>query len=437
VFDTIVFYVGDKHLGLYGREYLLGELTTEMLNIPRDEYYQMRKTLEKAQACLVSYQKSKDMQDWFNANEYFISLDDMMCRHRIFRLLKNNAAVLSDARELTSQFSLFQEEDYCMGDYDHEVQDQIREYENYLEHPEEYGGVNTATLTSLQNGKTFTLTAPQPDIPPVPPPKTRALLITPGELNLKWARYLKYTSMYKHVLLDVDSLNYTIKNFIRFSLSNLEQLNANNYIAALNEFLFHERSYKLVANPISGTGNYTSSDTVQMHHIPRETAPGSGVFKVYEYYEVDTFQTLIKLDFYKALEAGHIIRRCECCDRCFLLQKGYRTKYCDMPNPDDPKHTCQQIGYSRRKVKEAADDSPLTQSLRRCHQRIDKDLSRGHITEKDKDRLYRISNDLYHRAKTRGTSYDEFESSLASENLYPLCGVQRKTKPRGRPKRSQ
>ena len=73
-----------------------------------------------------------------------------------------------------------------------------------------------------------------------------------------------------------------------------------------------------------------------MHHIPRETAPGSGVFKVYEYYEVDTFQTLIKLDFYKALEAGHIIRRCECCDRCFLLQKGYRTKYCDMPNPDNP-----------------------------------------------------------------------------------------------------
>lgn len=55
MFDTIAFYVGDKHLGLYGGEYLLGELTTELLNIPREEYFQMRKTLERAQACLAKY----------------------------------------------------------------------------------------------------------------------------------------------------------------------------------------------------------------------------------------------------------------------------------------------------------------------------------------------------------------------------------------------
>ena len=434
MFDTIAFYVGDKHLGLYGGEYLLGELTTELLNIPREEYFQMRKTLEQAQACLAKYQQSKDMQDWFNANEHFISLDDMMCRHRIFRLLKNNDDVLSDARELTGQFSLFRTEDYRMGEHDFEVLHQITECENYLEHPEEYGGTNTATLQDVRDGSEFTVSDPQPDIPPVPPPKTRALLIIPGDLSMKWDYYIHHTSMYASVLLDVDSLNYTIKNFMKFSLSKLERLNANSYVAALSGFLFHERSYKLVSNPISGTGNYTASDTVRMHHIPRETAPGSGVFKVYEYYEVDTFQTLIKLDFYKALEAGHIIRRCECCDRCFLLQKGYRTKYCDMPNPDNPRYTCQQIGYSRRRVKEDAVDCPLAQSLKRCHQRIDKDLSRGHITEQDKERLYRKSNDLYHRARTKpGTSYDDFERSLASDNLYPLCGVQRTANRRGHP----
>ena len=76
------------------------------------------------------------MQDWFNANEHFISLDDMMCRHRIFRLLKNNDDVLSDARELTGQFSLFRTEDSRMGEHDFEVLHQITEYENCITVPE-------------------------------------------------------------------------------------------------------------------------------------------------------------------------------------------------------------------------------------------------------------------------------------------------------------
>ncbi len=79
-------------------------------------------------------------------------------------------------------------------------------------------------------------------------------------------------------------------------------------MAALNEFLFHERSYKPVSNPANGTGGYTASDTVK---------------------------------------------------------------------------------------RKTAGDSPLAQSLKRCHRRIDKDLSRGHITERDKDRLYKKSNEMF------------------------------------------
>ena len=46
----------------------------------------------------------------------------------------------------------------------------------------------------------------------------------------------------------------------------------------------------------------------------------------FEYYETEHLQTLLKLDFYKGLEAGHLIRKCELCGRLFLLQKGYHTK---------------------------------------------------------------------------------------------------------------
>ena len=96
---------------------------------------------------------------------------------------------------------------------------------------------------------------------------------------------------------------------------------------------------------------------------------------------------MLKLDFYKALEAGHIIRKCQNCGRYFLLQKGYHTKYCDLPNPANPKYTCAQLGYRLRGIKEDAEGSPLAQALYRCYQRIDKDRSRGVITAEERTRL--------------------------------------------------
>jgi hypothetical protein len=45
------------------------------------------------------------------------------------------------------------------------------------------------------------------------------------------------------------------------------------------------------------------------------------------------------------------------------------------------------------------------------------------------------ANELYHHVKIRsGVTYEEFEKSLVSENLYPLCNVIKKSNPVGRPK---
>ena len=258
-----------------------------------------------------------------------------------------------------------------------------------------------------------------------------------GPLNVKWNSYKRYCMNYRRLLVDIASVCQTLQAFVRMGLSSLERLTPNNYVDALHEFLFHERAYKWVANPAEGTGFYTYMDDVRIHLRPQETAPGSGMFKVYEYYEADRLQTMLKLDFYKGLEAGHLIRRCENCGRFFLLQKGYHTKYCDLPNPTHPKYICAQLGYRLRGVKEEAEDSPLSQALYRCFQRIDKDRSRGNITTEERPILREKAQELYHMARTKpGTGYEAFNTSLSKEKLYPLCDIRRKSKPRGRPKRN-
>ena len=191
----------------------------------------------------------------------------------------------------------------------------------------------------------------------------------------------------------------------------------------------------MISNPIQDNGLYARSDKMQIEYIPRETYEGSGEYKIYTYYQVNRLQAFLKTDFYEALKAGFIIRQCEYCGRCFLLKKAYHTKYCDNPSPDNPKYTCAQLGYRKRGIKETIADNPKAQSLQRCLDRIEKDCTRKIITARDKDLLNKTVRDMYHRAVTQsGISNEDFEKSLATNVLYPKCGVIRKTKRRGRPK---
>ena len=48
MFASIAFYIGEKVLGLNDREYPLGELTAEALNISPEEYHELRRMLDKA-----------------------------------------------------------------------------------------------------------------------------------------------------------------------------------------------------------------------------------------------------------------------------------------------------------------------------------------------------------------------------------------------------
>ena len=80
-----------------------------------------------------------------------------------------------------------------------------------------------------------------------------------------------------------------------------------------------------------------------------------------------------------------------------------------------------------RGVKETAADSPLTQALSRCYQRIDKDKARGIITAEEQMRLRAKTEKLYHEARTQpGMPYEAFNESLATKNL--RCAAQKQAR---------
>lgn len=365
MFDVFFYYVGNGSIEINGEVFRLGELSTEAMNISREEYRELSDLQKSAAERLRRWMTHKSALDWRRANEEYLRLDERMMKHRLFRVLKQHGNFLVEAQRL-----LDGKEDFPARKVD-----------------------------AFRKG------------------------------------YRRYCENYAAVLEDLASFNDTMYYFVNYFLGALKKMDSENYAAALYEFLYGDAADKMIANPMVGTGCYLSADPVRLMYIPRETEEGSDKYRIYEYYEAQMLQTLLKTDLYKGLESGHVIRRCRFCGRYFLLTKGYHTKYCDQPNPDDPRFTCAQLGYRIRGVKEAAGDNPKAQSLVRCFGRIEKDCSRGVITAGDKERLMEKARDLFHSAQTKaGVTYEEFEEQLKSKNLYPLCGVQRAANPRGRPK---
>ena len=58
MFQSITFYIGGKTLGIYGEEFPLGALTTEVLNITPEEYQALDVRLKAAIEGMARYEKT-------------------------------------------------------------------------------------------------------------------------------------------------------------------------------------------------------------------------------------------------------------------------------------------------------------------------------------------------------------------------------------------
>ena len=126
----------------------------------------------------------------------------------------------------------------------------------------------------------------------------------------------------------------------------------------------------------------------------------------------------MKTDLLRGMMKGHFPRRCEHCGRYFLMTKSYRTKFCDMPSPEDPNRTCDQISY----VKEENANDPKYQSCKRCVNRIYKAAERGTVTEKQKELLLSEAEKLYTTAMMSPEyGNEEFEAMLLSNTAYLIA----------------
>ena len=150
MFQSITFYIGGKTLGIYGEEFPLGTLTTEVLNITPEEYQALDSRLQSAMEGMALYEKTHNLTDWHQANEQMLRLNEALCRHRIFRQIQTDSYILAEAKQLT-EMPITEGDPLEMDAHDHEILRQICVYEDYLENPKKYGRIkNPEELSEKQ-----------------------------------------------------------------------------------------------------------------------------------------------------------------------------------------------------------------------------------------------------------------------------------------------
>ena len=240
---------------------------------------------------------------------------------------------------------------------------------------------------------------------------------------------------YDRYLHDIRVFNTTIQNFIQHVISRLLKNDPENYAAALYDFYTDPRMVEnLIVTPLNhGTDCYTTHDSYALSYVPREMADRH--FAICEKHSTDSVQAVLKADYMHALNAGRNILRCKVCSKYFLLKGGAHALYCEGACPYDSRFTCRQFG-THEVQKELARDIPKLRIKLTAFERITKDMRREAITREEA----RVAKDdvrdaLYDALRRNDLPLEAFEQAVSSEAVYARCGIARKAKPRGRPKK--
>jgi hypothetical protein len=231
---------------------------------------------------------------------------------------------------------------------------------------------------------------------------------------------------YREIVHDIYAFNRTMFWFIDQYLGRLKKLDEKNCAAALYDFLHNPRREKMIVNPISDDGQiFTIFDPVNVQYIPREVPGTSGEFMIFEYYQIEHLQSFLKVDFYHAFKAGHLIRRCKNCHKFFLLTQGFNTVYCDRPIPGRPHRNCRNQG-AKNIANMNTKDNPVRREHNRAYGRVNTDCNRGHITIEERDHARNRLIDLRDEGLSGKYTDAELSALMQSEALYKSLGIVRR-----------
>ncbi|MFI3327473.1 MAG: DUF6076 domain-containing protein [Clostridia bacterium] len=381
MFSEATIKIGKSTIVINDKTFLLGELTADLLNIDR-KFLELRSLTKEINKEVSNHYAPPLKKEWFLINEKLIKLDKELCKFKIFTALReDDYKLLEDTQDFTSQIGFTEE-------------------------------VVPEDLADTFEG--FNPFAKSPAY---------------------WKFYTDTVAEYESYLDDIFAFNQTISFFINDFVSKANKLSGDTYAEMYYHFINHPSREKFIVGPLFGYGGcdatYRHTDSYNVSFVPMENTQGQ--FEIFDVLTINDLQSIIKLDFMKSIQAGHVIRRCEHCKKYFLLTKIYRTIYCDGMSPENHKFSCRQMGSMKKK--ETTENFPFASLKNKALDLLSKHLSRGNITKENFNLISMKINDIYSSSIRDHVSYENYQEMIKLDKIYKDNNIKKITKPRGRPKK--
>ena len=140
----------------------------------------------------------------------------------------------------------------------------------------------------------------------------------------------------------------------------------------------------------------------------------------------DNFYSFIITDFFEGLHYGHYPRRCEICQKYFLMTSATRQKYCSGYSPYKVKGkaiTCRKYA-ARINQKELAENNPVIRIYRNRCSAIRVEKQRGKITADFAAAVLKIAKENMQKAQQDDTyARVQYEIDMNRDNLYTKVNI--------------
>lgn len=373
---SIVFYIYDKFIELNGKQFPAGELTADFLNLSPEEYRPMHGRIARICQLEERFGKSKHLALWWELNNEMETLCNELRRYTVFQLLldEDEDRFFSVICEITSRFDIFH-----AAEREVSTEEQLQAIQAAAEKFFRFNEVDPSPEQDIP-WESFDLFHPRTSDEETSDAFFYEMYRTLGPTQGAWERYRENIARYRMYLHDIRAFTGTIRNFIKFGLSQLKHISPESYAAALYGFYNDDRvAEKLIANPICSNGDcYKTHDDYKLSYVPRVLPNGKAA--ICQEHVTDSVQALLKADYMLALNSGYNVRRCLVCQKYFLAKSGAHILYCEGTSPYMPRFTCRQYG-SAKIQEELAKDNPKIAAKNRAFDRIDQDRKRGNISK--------------------------------------------------------
>lgn len=349
MFRSADILIGKNTIEINDSTYILGELTADFLNLDNTKLEKMHKLFKKVLDFATKKEGIPTKEEYHKIDKAMHYIDQELAKMKIFKSIREET------------FNIFHETNPVS---ENEILDVIKN--------------SKLSLDKEQADIFYGMFAPDGDI--------------------RWKDHLDWIYRYKTFFDDIVAVGATIQHFLyHFAINDNQPLTENSYAEAYYEMVVHPRREKFIVGPCETSDmslGYTTADKSMISFVPAENINGD--MEIFKLYTVTTLQAIIKLDFFGAINAGHIIRRCKHCKKYFVLTSLYKTLYCDGISPVNPKYSCQQMGSTEKK--ELSENYPYSREKKRLISLANMHLARDIISQDDCDKIKSIINDLHYKA---------------------------------------